>query len=132
MITILNGGKIMCSPVEEQPVFSKQEEDFIAEFERVSADAHATAREKGFWDKPNMAEKIALVHAELSEVLEALRDGLYVPSGNISSSTVEEELADAHIRLMDFASGFGYSVGPALVEKMRFNQTRQHKHGKRF
>lgn len=41
------------------------------------AAAHKTAKEKGFWDKPdwNLGEKLMLVVSELGEALEADRNG---------------------------------------------------------
>lgn len=41
--------------------------------------AHNTAKEKGFWDKPewNLGEKLMLITSELGEALEADRKGKY-------------------------------------------------------
>jgi hypothetical protein len=36
----------------------------------------------------------------------------------------EVELADALIRIFDYAGGFGYDIGGAFVEKMAYNATR--------
>lgn len=41
----------------------------------------------------------------------------------------EVELADAMIRILDYACGFGYDIGGAFAEKMAYNATREdHKH----
>lgn len=59
---------------------------------------HGVAVVKGFWGEPEMMDKymakLALVHSELTEILEALRKGK-------GSEAVAEEFADAFIRLED-------------------------------
>jgi NTP pyrophosphatase (non-canonical NTP hydrolase) len=94
---------------------------------------HATAKSKGWWDKErNDGEMIALIHSELSEALEALRHG-NPPDDKIPEfSGLEAELADAVIRIMDYAGGRGLDVAGALVKKIEFNETRERKHGKEF
>ena len=44
----------------------------------------------------------------------------------------EVELADAIIRIMDHAAGFGLDVAGAVIEKMDYNSKRPYLHGKRF
>jgi NTP pyrophosphatase (non-canonical NTP hydrolase) len=94
---------------------------------------HSTAKDKGWWDKDrNDGEMIALIHSELSEALEALRHG-NPPDDKIPEfSGLEAELADAVIRIMDYAGGRGLDVAGALVRKIEFNETRERKHGKEF
>lgn len=70
------------------------------------------------------AEKLALIHSEVSECLEAVR--------NNDSYNEAEELADTLVRLLDYAGGFGIELGDAFYRKMLVNYQRPHRHGKKF
>lgn len=86
---------------------------------------------QGFWDCDNTGEKIALMHSELSEALEADRKQLI--SDHIPEfSGVEEELADCLIRILDFAGHHQLRFGEALIAKLRYNLTRPYKHNKQY
>lgn len=108
-------------------------EEFTAAFEYTAYCAHANAVEKGFWDdERNVGEAIALMHSELSELLEGLRAGDPRSEKIPQFSQAEEEAADLVIRLMDTARGMGWKVGEAINAKMEYNRSRPHKHGKVF
>ena len=86
---------------------------------------------QGFWESDNTGEKIALMHSELSEALEADRKNL--DAEHIPGFTgVEEELADVIIRILDFAGHHQLRLGEALSAKIAYNLTRPFKHGKAY
>jgi len=98
----------------------------------LAADLHTTALDKGFWDKEVTVDfvlsKLALVHSEVSEVLEAVRKGQ-------GEEKVVEEMADVLIRLLDLYAGMKdegmveTSLDDALDAKIAKNSLRPHMHG---
>lgn len=90
----------------------------------------AYSKEKG-WAKEdrNPGELIALMHSELSEALEALRHGNPDDQQCPGFKNVEIELADCIIRIMDASKAKGWNVGAAILAKVRFNDTREYRHG---
>ncbi len=92
----------------------------------LAHDIHENAKSKGFYDDVvSFPQSIALIHSELSEALEAHRNGETV-------ERIAEELADAVIRILDTGAYQHYNVGSALIAKMEKNKARPHKHGKRY
>ena len=82
-----------------------------------------TDLETGLPKQRNFGEVIALMHSELSEALEGWRKGLHddhLPS----RKSVEVELADCIIRILDTAEAENLDIGGALREKFAYNQHR--------
>lgn len=101
----------------------------------LAAMLHETAIEKGFWQGPinhdKIGNKLALVHSEVTEILEAIRK-------NKGSEEIVEEMSDVIIRLLDlFAAmhngGFiTHSLDETLFNKMQINKSRPKLHGNLF
>ncbi len=99
---------------------------------RLQDIAHRTANAKGFYAvdvndsfDSRVAKRVALIHSELSEFLEAMRTQQI-------SRDADEELADVAIRLFDLADFLGVDLGKEICRKMRKNHERPALHGKRF
>lgn len=84
---------------------------------------------KGFYDEPTtFAARIALMHSELSEALEADRKGL-MDDKLTNRDGREVELADCLIRILDCATFMRMDIHGAVIEKIAYNKTREYKHG---
>ena len=97
-------------------------------------DSHEIAIDKGFWDAgdsndfPFVAYKLAMIHSEVTEVMEAIRKS----KGRIE---VEDEFADIIIRVCDLYEAclendiVARTLDEAVNSKMMINKTRKKMHG---
>jgi len=100
------------------------------EFRDVAKKVHATALEHGWWEAPRpVGEVLMLVVTELGEAMEAYRAGNPESDAIPGFSKLEEETADAVIRLLDFAEGTKLRLEEALLAKMAYNEGRPYRHG---
>ena len=114
-------------------LYKTAKQDFIFNARVIAEKIHDIAKEHGFWcDEPtsNFGLKIALIHSELSEALDAHRNGTHFSETIPNHLDVTEELADAIIRIFDLAEHEGYDLCEAIISKIDFNETRPFKHGK--
>ena len=94
----------------------------------IAIKAHEAAKSKGFYDEtPNVGQLFMLIISELGEALEADRKGLIYNSAlhgypltltsisdwdfkELVKDTVEDEIADAVIRILDFCGYYGQII----------------------
>lgn len=88
------------------------------------------ANAKWWYDKDgnklerNKGQLLCLIHSEISECMEGERKDLMddkLPHRKMA----EVELADAMIRIFDYAAGHSYDLQGAFEEKMKYNATRE-------
>lgn len=110
----------------------------VRNIQQWCSDIHDWALRKGFWKKDedrNLMEQAVLFHSEITEFVEDIRAGRFIqdkwyegakPCGPLS------ELADLVIRVFDTCGAYGLDLEGMIKEKMAYNETRPHKHGKEF
>ncbi len=107
---------------------------------------YQVAKEHGFhadlvkaptFARMEIAEKLALIHSEVSECLECLRDGDIEESGITRMGITKpegfpSELADVIIRCLDLGQMLGIDLEGAMRRKHEYNKSRPYKHGRKF
>jgi hypothetical protein len=116
----------------------------------LAAEVHQNAVEHGWWDKPlTFGDIVALCHSELSEALEAYRDGEELVHGCCGHCTFEDgcdhpapdgetgckpegvavEMIDCILRILDWCAMEGVDVDELLRMKLAYNKGRPYRHG---
>lgn len=97
---------------------------------------HSLAKAKGWHDDPVTVGdvdrtlcKLALVHSEISEAVEEVRNGRWWIYRDRGPEGLPIELADAVIRIMDLCGALGIDLEEAVRQKHAHNESREYRHG---
>jgi NTP pyrophosphatase (non-canonical NTP hydrolase) len=119
-------------------MMSRDSESAAAALNALRDACHGNAKLKGWWigaaaslSSSEVAEKLALIHSEVSEALEEERNGksrdMRIEDAKPEGLVVE--LADVIIRIFDLCGKMELDIGDAVVAKMRYNTARSFRHG---
>lgn len=103
----------------------------------MSERAFQNSANHGFHDEPvAFSTRLMLIVSELAEAMEEERSGRPITetyfSEKGSPKGIPSELADVVIRVGDLAGVYGIDLEAAVRDKMAYNETRPHKHGKAY
>ena len=109
--------------------------NYVQDAARLLQDkCHEASKAAGWWQDPAtgepvqnnpmcFAQKLCLIHSEISESMEGDRKQLQ--DDKLPHRPMREvELADALIRIFDLAGAYGMDLGGAVAEKLAFNAIR--------
>lgn len=120
---------------------------------KIAKEINEDVRKKGFWNSMHkaiaiaeedsgtstkdikdafIAQKLALVHTEVSEAVEALRKNEYEANGYglYEKDSFADELADSIIRILDLCGELNIDIQKQIEWKLEKNRQREFMHGK--
>lgn len=115
-------------------------------FKRMQMTCHSIAVAGGWWKfrdgiliPRNKGELLMLIVSEIAEAMEGERKDI-MDDKLKHRKMAEVELADAIIRILDYAEAHDYDLGGAIIEKMAYNidrpdhkvENREKEGGKKF
>lgn len=117
-------------------------------FNELAKDIYEGNAARGFWEGDRkLTEVVMLTVCELAEAIEADRAKKWASEQDILQykniptperfkenikDTVQDEVADAIIRILDFAHKFGIDIDFHVKAKLEYNASRPYKHGKNY
>jgi hypothetical protein len=95
-----------------------------------------TCEIKGWNEKVDFAEKLLLIHSEISECFEHFRGGLDIADvvhdvKDFKPDGIGIELVDAIIRILHLMAYYGLDIDKLMAMKMEYNAKRPYRHGKK-
>jgi len=121
---------------------------------KLSQQIHAGNVERGFYEHPaTFPDRCMLIVSEIAEAVEAHREGRTTSKGYVDQTkrmaelnmemfpiyfrehvkdTVEDEIADAIIRLLDLSGYLNIDIDAHVTAKLAYNATRPIRHGKAY
>lgn len=128
---------------QDYQIIVKRDYSCEGKLNQLGATIAGWAKDKGFdpgtWK--NVDQKLLLMVTEIVEATQEFRKIKSIPEidgGEWSEDDAKlvhkfhEEMSDLAIRLLSFCSEMGIDLEKEIVEKMRFNETRPYKHGRRI
>ncbi len=121
----------------------------------LSKKIHAGNVERGFYEHPaTFPDRCMLIVSEIAEAVEAHRENRMAEAGaarhivlkmaemdmdvfpeyfrSLVKDTVQDEIADAIIRLLDLSGYMGIDIDAHVAAKLAYNATRGIRHGKAY
>lgn len=126
------------NPITEEQ-WNRRTAPLESQINYLSLEIHGINVDHGFWEHLDLSdtrfyvpEKIALIHTEATEVIDADRELFDARARRVA---IMEECADIIIRTLDLAHVVAEgeeSFGKIMMEKIQANRLRPRMHGKRW